>query len=368
MKYLCSWPAVLVLAFSLACGGGSEPGAPDGGVGAPPPLPVLAIAAARSTTTAEVEAVGSLRSLETAVIAADISGLLVELDAPEGRQVEKGHVLARIDDTEARAALQVAEARERNAMATFERVKPLVEDGVIPEQALDDAEAELETARGLVAERKASLGKRVVRAPFTGLLSIGTAELGEYVAGGTAIARLTRMDPLDLVFTVPEESAGRIGVGQTVAGRVGRCGERFEARVTALDPALDATTRSLPVLARVPNSDLTLRPGMSARVRVVVGERPEALVVPHEALVRQGSGYQLWVIADDGTASPRPVTVGSFAADWVEITGGLEEGEQVVVAGHQKLRPGAPVEPRPWEPTENPNLGLGAQRADTCEV
>jgi membrane fusion protein (multidrug efflux system) len=366
MKYLCSWPAVLVLAFSLACGGGSEPGAPDGGVGAPPPLPVLAIAAARSTTTAEVEAVGSLRSPETSVLAADAAGLLVELDAPEGRQVERGHVLARIDDTEARAALQVAEARERNALATYDRVRPLVEDGVIPKQALDDAAAELETARGLVAESKAALGKYTVRAPFTGLVSIGTAERGEHLAAGTAIARLTRMDPLELVFGVPEEVAGKVRVGQTVTGRVGRCGELFEARVTALDPGLDATTRTLPVLAQVPNPDLSLRPGMSARVRVTVGERAEALVVPHEALVRQGTRYELWVVGEDGTASPRPVTVGAFATDWVEIASGLEEGEQVVVAGHQKLRPGAPVAPRPWLPTENPNLELGG-RTDECE-
>jgi membrane fusion protein (multidrug efflux system) len=368
---LSSFPrraALLLLVPTLfaACGGGGDvPGAgASGGPGGPgaasPPLPVMATAVTRAAAVLELEAVGSLRSPETSVIAADISGLLVALDAPEGRRVEKGHVLARIDATETRAALQVAEARERNAIATHARVKPLVADGVIPNQALDDAEAELETARGLLAEARAALGKYTVRAPFTGMLSIGTAELGEHIASGTAIARLTRMDPLELVFNVPEESAGKVRVGQTVAGRVGRCGERFEARVTVLDAALDAATRSLPVLAQVPNPELTLRPGMSAQVQVRVGERADALTVPHEALVREGTRYLVWVIGGDGTANPRPVTVGAFATDSVEITGGLEEGEQVVVAGHQKLRPGAPVAPQPWEPTANPNLDLGA--------
>jgi membrane fusion protein, multidrug efflux system len=362
-------PGVLLLG---ACGGGgetAEPGGPPGSDpgGAPPPMAVLAAPAERATAAIEVEAVGSLRSPETSVIAADVSGLLVELDAPEGGQVQKGHVLARIDATESRASLQVAEARERNALATYERVEPLVADGVIPKQALDDAAAELDTARALVAEARAALGKHAVLAPFTGVLSIGTAKLGEHVSAGTAIARLTRMDPLELVFTVPEESAGRTRVGQTVTGRVGRCGERFEARVTALDPALDASTRTLAILARVPNPELRLRPGMSAQVRLAVGEQTDALQVPHEALVREGTRYVLWVIDDDGTASPRTVTVGSFFPASVEITSGLDEGEQVVVAGHQKLRPGAPVAPEPWQATENPKLELGAAPDDDCQ-
>ena len=177
---------------------------------------------------------------------------------------------------------------------------------------------------------------------------------------------MTQIDPLELVFTIPEEQAGLLRVGQLVEARVGRCGDSFAATIEALDPTVDAATRTLAVQARVDNSSRRLIPGMSARLRVRTDDQPgSVLSVPREALVARGSGYVVWVVADD-VANVRPVSAGRFFPERVEIEGGLEEGEVVVAAGHQKLRPGATVATREWRPTTNPNLRLGSRLEDDC--
>ena len=359
--------ALCCLACGQASGDAGGPG-PGGGGQAPPPLPVQVAAAERTAAPLEIQAVGSLRSPQTTTIAADVAGILVYLDAPEGREVPAGHLLARLDPAEAQASLQVAEARAENARIAHERAEQLVKDGVTPQQTLDDAIAMQRTAAGLLAEARTALGKTEVRAPFAGQLGIQHPRLGTRVAAGEAIVQLTQLDPLELTFTVPEESASQVRVGQGIAGRVGRCGQRFEGTVQAVDPVVDWQSRTLQVLARVRNPDRALRPGMSARLGLKVGERKNALSVPQEALVRQGTQYIVWKLDAQNVAQPAPVQVGSFFLDSAEIVGGLQEGETVVVAGHQKLRPGAPVQPMPWEPTENPLLELGAGgEAEECE-
>ena len=365
-----------LLAATLAAGACSEPQAAGSAEPAgaeaparpagPPPVVALVATAERKVLQSEVSTVGSLRSPETTTVSADVSGIIVELNAPEGRYIRRGHVVARLDDAEDRAALQVAEARHRNAQIALDRVKPLVADGVVPEQNLDDAEAEMATAEGLLEEARTRLGKTTIRAPFGGLVGIQTAQVGQYVSSGEAIIQLTQLDPLELVFGVPEEQASFVSVGQTVQARVGRCGIEFEGRVEALDPQIDQQARTLAVQARVANGERRLIPGMSARVRLAIGEAREAVVVPREALVAQGNNYLVWVAKEDGSVEPRPVRPGRFYPDVAEVLDGLAEGEVVVAAGHQKLRPGARIVPQPWRRTNNPNLGRGTDSADDC--
>ncbi len=363
---LCILCLTLALLSSCITGCG-EPDAreargagPPGGPGAgPPPLPVQAAAAALRTSAIEIPLTGSLRSAETAVLAADASGVLVSLNAPEGRPVARGRLLARLDDSEARAAVKVAQARLDNARAVLERTAPLFEDGVVSRQMLDDAQAELDTATGLLDEAKTRLAKTSLHAPFAGVVGISDTQVGQYLARGDPIVTLTRVDPLELLFAVPEDQASLLSLGLPVRGRVGRCGEAFEGEIAAIDPALDRSSRTLQAIADVPNESGTLRPGMSARLALVLDQESQQLVVPREALVPQGTGYRVWVVADDNSVEARPVTAGRFHSDVVEITDGLREGERVVAAGWQKIRPGGRVTPTPWQPTNNPNLELG---------
>ena len=318
------------------------------------------------TLDSGVATVGSLRSPETTTISADVSGIIVALDAPEGREIEKGHLIARLDEKESRASLQVAEARHRNANIALDRARPLVEDGVASEKTLDDAKAEMATAEGLLEEARTRVDKTQIRAPFTGLVGIQTAQLGQFVSSGDAIIELTQVDPLELVFGVPEENATDVRIGQTIQARVGRCGESFEAIVEARDPRIDPDSRSLSVQARVDNSQRRLIPGMSARLRLTIGSQREAVVVPREALAAQGASYVLWVVGEESQVQPRNVVPGEYFPDVVEIREGLEAGVTIVVAGHQKLRPGGTIVETPWVPTENAHLELGTRGADDC--
>ncbi len=368
--------AVAAALLLLACdsegggppgGGAGAPGPPGGAQRqGPPPVPALVADAERKALQSEVSTVGSLRSPETTTVAADVSGIITALNAPEGRAIGRGQVIARLDDAEARAALQVAEARHQNAQAALARTRPLVADGVVPEQNLDDAVAEMATAEGLLEEARTRLDKVTVRAPFGGLVGIQTAQVGQYVSSGDPIIELTQLDPLELVFGVPEEQASYVQVGQTVQARVGRCGIAFEGTIEAIDPKIDPQARTLSVQARVRNGERRLIPGMSARVRLAIGTSREAVVVPREALVARGNSYIVWVATEDGGVEMRPVQPGRFYPDVAEIVGGIVEGETVVAAGHQKLRPGARIAAQPWERTENPNLVRGTDASDDC--
>ena len=358
----------LLAASQISCGGETErqPGggaAPGSGQRQPPPVAVQVFTAEQVDVPDTLVAVGSLQSPETTTVSADISGLLVHLDTPEGRVVSQGHLLARLDDSVPQATLRVAEAREKNARSEIERVTPLLADGVVPRQTYDAAVAEMETSEGLLEEARIRLAKTEVRAPFGGVISLQTAQRGQHVDSGEAIVQLTQVDPLELAFTVPESEAGRVSVGQHLEGRVGRCGEAFEGTIEALDPAVDRATRTLSVQARVPNRGGTLRPGMSARVRLSIGTSARAILIPREALIRQGTRYLVFIVEEGGAVATREVVPGEFLVAKVDIRGGLEPGEQVVVAGHQKLGPGSKVQPSPWKPVENPILNLG----DTSE-
>lgn len=349
--------AGIAAASALLWGCGADP-AQEGG-GGPPAVVVQVVTATASELPRTLAAVGSLQSPETTTVASEISGTTVEIDIPEGRYVKAGHLLARLDDAEARASLSIARARLRNAEARLARLRSLRQSKVSSEQALDDAVAEFDAAQGAVDETKTRLLKTKIRAPFDGILGLRQVNQGQYLDSGTPVAEITQVDPLELEFALPQRHAGDVDVGQVVLGTVGQCGQRFEARVDAIDPRVDPRTRAVRLQAVVPNGDGRLLPGMAVRVRLVVGTIPGAIVIPQEAIIRQGTKHLAYVLDDQDRARQREVTLGTFFVDGVHVPTGVEPEERVVVAGHQKLRPGAPTRPQPYEPTENPNLALG---------
>jgi membrane fusion protein (multidrug efflux system) len=292
-------------------------------------------------------------------ISAELDGRITDLDIPEGQLVEKGYVLARIDDAESRATLSVTAARRDNARDRLARLERLRKQSVSSEQAYDDAKAEYDAASGAYVEARSRLEKTTITAPFTGVLGLEQVNVGQYAESGTPIVELTRVDPLELRFSVPQRHAAEVKVGQQVLGRVGSCGASFEGKVTAIDPRIDVATRSLRLQASVPNPEGTLLPGMAVSLRLVVASIPQALVVPQEAVVRQGTKHIVYVLDEEGRAQQRNVELGQFFVDGVHIRSGVEPGARVVTAGQQKLRPGAATAPEPFEPVDNPNLELG---------
>ena len=344
---------------------------------APPPIPVQTITLEATSMPRTISAVGGLESPHTTQVTADRGGKVVFLDIPEGQEVQKGHVLARIDPDEAQAAVDVARARYQNAQATLERLKKLPAKAR-SQQALDDAQAAVRAIKGELDQATTILRKMTMSAPFTGRLGLRQVSLGAYLEPGDAVVRITQMRPLHLVFSLPQHHVSELENGQTIQGVAGNCASRFTATVSVIDPFLDSETRSVTVQAIVPNEDGSLLPGMATALRLEVADIPDALSVPLEAIIRQGTRRLVYTVQNGSAGQNRQggnvvamqhVRLGQFALQHVEILSGLKPGDIVVVAGHQKLRPGAMVQPTPYEPVANPNLELGASSAllATCD-
>ncbi len=367
LAYRPGLAATTVLAASAlvlpACGAGDDAAARRGGR---PPAAVQVISAEARELERTISSVGSLESPSTTTVASEVRGRLTLLDVPEGRRVEAGHVLARVDDSEARAALRVARARLTNAADRLRRLENLRAKSVSSEQAYDDAHSEHDAATGAFEEARTRLEKTTIRAPFAGVLGLRQVDPGQFVDAGAPIVELTQVDPLDLRFGIPQRYAAELAIGQAVKGSVGRCGPRFSGEVDVIDPRVDSATRSIQLQARVPNTDGRLYPGMAVSLRLTVGEIAGAIVVPQEAVVRQGTRHLVYVLDEEDRAQQHVVALGQFFEDGVHVREGVPPGARVVAAGQQKLRPGSPTAPSAFLRTDNPNLALGRRATEGC--
>jgi membrane fusion protein (multidrug efflux system) len=180
-------------------------------------------------------------------------------------------------------------------------------------------------------------------APFAGLIGIRNVSVGDYVKEGQDLVNLEDVSSLKADFRLPERYFARLKPGQTVEVTTdARPGEVFKATVDAIDPLLDAAGRAILVRARLPNQEGKLRPGMFARVRLIVGDRQDALVIPEEALVPAGSDQYVFRVVD-GKAERVKIQIGARRSARVEVLDGLKAGDLVVTAGQMKIRDGAPV-------------------------
>lgn len=352
------------VSLSLAGCGESPPAGPPKF----PPVPVQVLKAEARSLPRTVTAVGSLESPQMTTLASEIAGTVETLALSEGKQVAAGAVLARLDTKTAAAALAVAQARLQNAKDRLARLEPLRAQGVASQQVYDDAKAEFDAATGAHEESATRLAKHTIRAPFAGTVGLKQVNVGQYVRPGAPIVEITPAHALELRFAVPQQFVSELGVGQRVEGVVGRCELRFEGAVTAVDPRVDPRTRMVGLRAGVTKASGELVPGMAVRVRLVVAELAGAIVLPQEAIVRQGTKHLVFTLDAQNRAVPHDVTLGEFFLDGVHVASGVAAGETVVVAGQQKLRPGAPAAPSPWRPIVNPNVDVGRYGPADCDV
>jgi membrane fusion protein, multidrug efflux system len=332
--------AVLLPLFLAACG---KPPPPE-----PPPsdFPVAAVVAmvTREAVEERVELVGTVRATDTVELRSELEARVSAAEFTEGGAVEAGQVLFRLDPRREEARLAEAQARLERAAADRARGDELLARQTIPPQEMDRLVEAARTAAAAVELARANLADATIAAPFAGLVGERRAVPGQFVSRGDPLATLTRMDPLEIDFRVPERFAARVAAGQAVRFRAPAWpDETFEARVQYLEPALDADSRSLRVKAGLPNPGLKLRPGMFGTIDLVFATREAALLIPEGALINRGDATLVVRVGADHKAEFRPVVAGERLAGRVEITGGLAEGDRVIVEGHQKTRPGATV-------------------------
>jgi len=300
----------------------------------------------------ELVTFGSLRSDESLMIRPEIAGRIARLHFREGQAVSGGDLLVSLDDAIARAELAQAEANLSLAQKNHERAQRLFERGASNAQARDEAQTQQQAASASLALARARLDKTRLHAPHDGVLGLRHVSPGDYLEAGQDIVNLEVLDPLKVEFRVPQKSAGRIRPGQRIELSVDAWPqERFVGEVYAINPRIDEAGRSQALRARVANADGRLQPGQFVRVAVILAERPDALVVPEEALVPRADKVQL-ALVEEGRAVFREVRSGRRKDGWVEISQGLAGDEQVISAGWQKVSPGAEVRVRRAEPGE----------------
>jgi membrane fusion protein, multidrug efflux system len=336
MRYLLA--AVLLLS---ACSDKSAQQGPPGG-GMPPTLVETAKATQRELPDS-LNAVGSLRAIESVVVRPEVSGKLVRVPVAEGQRVAAGALLFALDSDIAQAEVNEALAAVRASERNRPRIVELAGKQLISKSDADAALATSEINNAKLASAKARLEKTQIRAPFEGVVGLRQVSVGEYVNAGQALVDLVRLDPLEVEFQVPENQAGRLAVGQSVSIVTDALpGESFDAKVTAIAPNVNLSGRSIGVRARLANADKRLKPGQFAQIELAMTAAAPILMVPEQAIWPSGDQKMVYVVKD-GKAELRPVTLGVREPGWVAIATGLEAGEEVVVAGQMKLFPGAPV-------------------------
>jgi len=335
-----SWLRALVLGsvplLSIAQPAGKGPGAP-------PAMPVKVVAAKLAPAIDEANAVGTLRADESVVIRPEIAGRIAEFRFEEGLGVRKGALLATLDSSEVRAQLASAAAQAQLDAQRLERAEDLHKKNFISQQALDESRSNRTRSQANQREIEAKLAKTEIRAPFAGVAGLRQVSQGAYVAAGTDIARLEKIDQLKLDFRVPEAYLARLKPSQQLKVEVDAySGESFGGAIYAIEPAIDEATRTVLVRARVANSDLKLRPGMFGRVLLQLAVREKAVWVPEQAIVPRGQDVFVFRVAN-GKADLVKVQTGTRRVGEVEIRSGIAAGELVVTEGTQRIGPGSPV-------------------------
>jgi membrane fusion protein (multidrug efflux system) len=337
--------ALLSTALSLAACGNGAGGAP-GGAGGPPAI-VTTQAAAVAPWTDRLEAIGTARASESIAITSKLSERVERVRFESGQRVEAGQVLVDLDVGGDVADLDAARTAAREAQRQYQRQRQLADQKLIPTSQLDAQRATRDAAQAAVQQAVARVSDRVIVAPFAGVLGLREVSPGQLLGPGTTITTLDAIDTMQVDFSVPEVHLAKLKEGLAVEARSDAWrGEVFRGQILSVDSRVDIATRSITVRAAVENTEGKLLPGMLLTLSVLQSER-EALVVPEISVQQNGTLSFVYRVDAEGVAQMAPVTLGAREPGRVEVVGGLDAGDRVVVDGTVKLRPGQKISEAP---------------------
>jgi membrane fusion protein, multidrug efflux system len=322
----------------------AKPATPAAPVAAAKPgLPVKAEVVQIRKVSDDVSAVGSLLAEESVIIRPEIDGRIIGLHFQEGQAIAAGAKLVTIDSTEYEAQTAAQRADLKTEEQRLVRTKELFEQKFISKDALDVQVGNVARLRAHVDEAESRTAKTVIRAPFAGILGLRQVSPGAYVKAGTDIVRLENVSSIKVDFRIPENYLSKIHPNQEIAIKLDAYpGEAFTGRVYAVEPVVDERTRTIAMRARIPNKDTKLKPGMFVRVAVTLENRPNAVIIPEEAIWPQGKSSFVYRVVD-GKAALTKVEIGNRSPGSVEILKGLAANDMVITDGQIKLKDGAPV-------------------------
>jgi membrane fusion protein (multidrug efflux system) len=319
----------------------------------PPPAAVTSIVARREQWPATMGVIGTMEAVHGVTVSADLPGIVERIAFESGQSVRAGDLLVELDTRQERAQLAALEAQRDLARVNYNRMQKLVEAGVISKMDYDQSMAQQKATEANVAEIRATIERKTIRAPFSGILGIRKINLGQYLPAGSAVVPLQSLSPIYVDFGVPQQSARQIRIGGDLrVTSEDLIGQVFTGRVNALDSVVDETTRNIQVQATLSNPQGKLRPGMFVQVDVGVGASRTVIALPASAISYAPYGDSVFIITD--LKDPKGNTYRGVRQQFVKLEGsrgdqvaiisGVNPGDEVVSSGVFKLRNGAAVQ------------------------
>lgn len=308
-----------------------------------PAVPVAVTPAETGHIAAYLAATTNLVAEQEVQVLAEAEGRVVSLTVDEGAAVRKGQPLAGLDRSEAEIAVAKAELRADSARLAYERGQHSMQNDLLSRDAFDKLATEHRIAQQELAEAKHRLEKTTIRAPFDGLIALRSVTLGQHVRPGDALFTVADRDPLVARIFVPEKDVALLAEGKDVRLEVeARPDLAVPATIRQISPVVDVATGTVKVTIEAANPPAGVRPGAFVEVAIVREERPAAVLVPKQAVLRELDAAYLFV-EKDGVASRRSVELGLEEDGKIEIAEGLAAGERVITAGQGSLKDGAAV-------------------------
>jgi membrane fusion protein (multidrug efflux system) len=318
----------------------------------PPPEAVTTTIAKRETWPATLTAIGTIAAVQGVNVSADLAGIVEKINFESGQPVSAGDILVQLDTRQEQAQLAAAEADRDLAVVNFNRLEGLVAERAIAQADYDRAASLQKSTEANVGEIRATIERKTIRAPFSGILGIRQVNLGQYLSSGDPIVPLQALDPIYANFDVPQQYADQLRVGTGV--RIASAdvdGLQFTGRVTALNSVINETTRNIQVQATLANSQQKLRPGMFVQTEVSLGPSQSIVALPASAINYAPYGNSVYVVSE--LKNPRGqvyrgvrqqfVKLGEARGDRIAVISGVSPGDEVVTSGVFKVRNEAAV-------------------------
>ncbi|MBI1950440.1 MAG: efflux RND transporter periplasmic adaptor subunit [Acidobacteria bacterium] len=319
----------------------------------PPPEAVTTTVTRQEAWRPSLDAIGTVAAVHGVTVSADLPGIVESIAFDSGDRVRAGDLLVHLDTRQEEAQLAAAEARRDLARLSLDRMQGLREKGISSQAECDTAVAESAQAEASVREMRATIERKTIRAPFSGVLGIRAVNLGQYLTSGQPVVPLQSLDPIYVNFAVPQQNLREVRVGALVRLAGDAPGENgATGRITAIDSVANEQTRNVQIQATFDNPNLGLRPGMYVKPGVILEEGDPVIPIPASAVRYAPYGDSVFVVEDlkgpDGRTyrgvRQQFVKLGAGRGDQIAVLSGIEPGEEIVTSGAFKLRNGAAVQ------------------------
>jgi membrane fusion protein (multidrug efflux system) len=317
----------------------------------PPPEAVTTIVAGPENWPSTLTAIGTVAAVRGVTVSADLPGIVDRIAFESGQVVREGDVLAVLDTRQERAQLEAAEAQRDLARVSFERLRGLLNERVISQAEFDRATADQRQTDARAGEIRATIERKTIKAPFSGVLGIRHVNLGQYLSAGDALVTLQSLNPVYVNFGVPQQAMPQVRSGRGVRVTAGDSADVFSGTITAIDSVVDESTRNVQAQATLENPKGALHPGMFVQTEVTVGAASAVISLPASAISYAPYGDSVFVVTDLKDPGGRTyrgvrqqfVKLGGSRGDQIAVVSGVKPGDEVVTSGVFKLRNGGAV-------------------------